>query len=269
MDITLVFSDNTEETFNIHTYDPYEICDYILKSKTLKHKQIKSVKMSETYIKNQDSDDSSDDKHFGDGSKHGPKEPTLEDLQNLIHKYTPFINVKIKLNDINPYVFNIELQGNIFDILGITKGLRLQDEFCRYRTYLNNDINIVNFLLRGADGRNIDTGRSLILRFLSERHCNLNTQQIYDILRHDIVKKDLTDYVSIIFYKVHGIKIDEAKEIEEKTDKLSIKSILNSKIKELDDEIARRLDAPRRAVAPPIRIINEGNVEVDWGDVDL
>jgi len=264
MDVTLEFIDGTTETFNIFTYDPYEVCDYILSSKEMRRKQITKVKIKEVYVKNPPYDANDDDGHPR------PKEPSLEDLQSLVRKYQQYIDTKIEVKDVNQFIFNIEMEGNIFDIIGLIKGLKLHDEFCRYRTYLNNDINIINLLLRGTDVRNVDTKRSLILRFLSERHCNLNQQQIFDILRHDIAKKDLTDYVTIVFYKVHGIKIDEAKEIEEKTDKLSIKSILNSKIKELDDEIARRLVPPRQR-EPPVRVANEEVVRINWigEDVDL
>jgi hypothetical protein len=247
MDITLILSDDTELQIECFTYDPYEICDEILGSKELKRKQIKHVKLTEKYVKNVDYEDNGDEDRPRPRGAHGP---STEELQDLINKYKPFVNTKISIKDITPYTFTIEVEGNIFESLGTLRLFRLTDDFIRYRNYLNTDIAIVNFLLKGTEGRNIDISRSLILRFLSERHCNLNPNNIYEILRHDIAKKDLSDYVSIVFYKVHGFKIDDAKELEEKLDKLSMKAILGSKIKELDDEIARRLnqDRPRNDV---------------------
>lgn len=234
MKFTICLNNGNNIELEFNSYNAFDICEKITRTiKSSDIQKITTIKASQTYVvKNKKSGMFDENRSTHDIS--------IKELKDILDTYSPFINIKVLITNITNYTFDIEFEGNLFDIIGIIKSLDIPSVFQRLDYHLNIDISLYDLLIRDIDSR-ISLNDSLIIRFISERNGNLGYSKVFDILRNDIPRTGLKEYIGIIFQKIYNQKVEEARVMEINGDKLSLKSILNSKIKELDDEIGNLL----------------------------
>jgi hypothetical protein len=248
MKFILTYEDDSVNEIYIKSLDISNVCRIILEQ-SKNHSTIKDITAKETYVIPSNTYDNNRNRvnhHSPFRNEHMDEEDDndvsnrFNNLKDTIETLQPFIDVKVMITKKDNHFFDISFSGNILDILGIISLFNISSLFETSTHALNTDISLTDYLLRGNEFRYHIT-QSLILRFAAKESGNLNLQTTYDILRNEINKQDLKKYISIVFHKIYSMNIEDAKIIEDTSDKLSMKSILNSKIKELDTDIGRIL----------------------------
>jgi len=177
----------------------------------------------------------------------------LKRLTNEIEDYSLLSDIKMKIENITKMGFELILDGKLGDILGAILTLDINKRFKRLDIYIREDINMIKDLL-GKHSNRFDTGRSLIIKYLSINNGNLSFNDVYRVLQREYKKTELRKFLPDIFKEVYGFSMEEAK-YSATVNKLDLESIDDTELKSMEDDYAIRIrDVEYEEVAPRVQI---------------
>jgi hypothetical protein len=163
----------------------------------------------------------------------------VEELKSNIETYNIVSNSKCSIKEINDYIFSIVIVGKLTDSISILQSLNLMN-FKSVDTLMKNDINFIKNLMNKRHDR-YDYNYSLIIKYLSDNNCNLPYSRIYDMLTNYNNKAFINKVLLPLFKELYNCEINEAR-IKDSTDKLSLQSINENTLKEIEVYVRSRVD---------------------------
>jgi len=159
----------------------------------------------------------------------------LDNLRKKIVDYGECSSASISIENATSHSFDIIIEGKILDVFSLIYYLRINHEFSKLSSYLENDYYILDTLLNGVKSKG-DVNMSLVLKFLSSHNGNDPPSIVYEILKNDLNKKALKQFLPNMFKNIYGISHSEFK-LEEDIDKLTLRNLDIKKFNDLGEEL--------------------------------
>ena len=165
----------------------------------------------------------------------------INELRNTIEEISNCTTTSILIENVTKYTFDIIIEGKLLDVFSMFHNLGLITQYTKLRIYLENDIQLLDTLLNKTKMKG-DLSKSLIIRFLSEKNGNVNYNYVFDVLRGDIGKGDLSKFLPLIFKEIYGKEHFNIKFNNMDIDKLTLKNIDDVNLKKIDSELRTKLN---------------------------
>jgi len=162
---------------------------------------------------------------------------TFDEYKEFVESIDSVGSTKARIENTSDYMFDLVIEGKLMDIIVYNEYLDVRRKFNLVDTLMENDIILMDSLLRGIVLNHFSTNSSLILRFLSDKNGGMGYEEVLNILKKEIPKNSLKEFLPGIFMELYKCNPEAAKTKPLEVDKMSLKSIRDETVKELDRTI--------------------------------
>jgi hypothetical protein len=161
----------------------------------------------------------------------------FSDYEELVEMIDSVGSAKTRIENKCDYMFDLVIEGKLMDVIVYDEFLDPRHRFNLVDILMENDIILMDSLLRGVTLNHFSSNSSLILRFLSDKNGGMEYEEVLNILKKEIPKNSLKGFLPDIFVELYKCKPESAKTKPLEVDKMSLKSIKDETVKELDRTI--------------------------------